>query len=748
MAIDDNMKEANKGIEKIQAKLDEEVIDLREYWRVLRRHQYSILGLAFVAVLLAALVVFSMTPIYSSTSTLLIEAEKSNIVSIEEVYGVGNGNAEYFQTQYGILRSRQLAKMVIDKLKLADHPEFAEEEGGFSWRDLIPVGSDDSTDEAEAAAARMQELITDFQERLNIAPVRKSYLVNISFEANDRMLAAKVANALAEMYIESDLEARLQMTTKASGWLTKRLEGLREKLKASEEELQRYREQENLLESGGKSELTAKHIQELNEKLVSAQQRRALTEATYKQVQELKGKSWESYLSVPAVLNDPLVGNLKQAESEAKRKVSALSKRYGPKHPKMIQMKADLAEARANVRKRVQSVISGIEKEYRVASAEQSSVSSVLESTKGEMQQINRKGYRLGILEREVEANKQLYDMFMGRYKETSETAGLESVRARITDYAVPALKPAKPKKKLIILIAGFLGLFVGVLLAFLIEHLDNTIKLAVEMEEKLGLPVLGILPHLELNADSGETPLKYSREHKQSFFAESVRTVRTGILLSGLDDPHKIIVVTSSVPSEGKSTIAMNLADSLSDMNKVLLLDADMRRPSVGKNFGIKAGANGLSEFVSKSAKSDECIYQINNSNLYVMPSGVIPPNPLELLSSKTFGEALEELANTFDHIVIDSAPTLAVSDALVLSNHASGVIYVTKSDTTPIPAAQEGLKRLRKANAHLIGGVLNEVNPKKGLKAYAGYGEKGYYAGNYYGSYGYSQDQAEFGK
>jgi capsular exopolysaccharide synthesis family protein len=550
------------------------------------------------------------------------------------------------------------------------------------------------------------------------------------------------------MYIEADLEARLQMTTKASGWLTKRLEGLREKLKASEEELQRYREQENLLESGGKSELTAKHIQELNEKLVSAQQRRALTEATYKQVQELKGKSWESYLSVPAVLNDPLVGNLKQAESEAKRKVSALSKRYGPKHPKMIQMRADLAEARANVRKRVNSVIAGIEKEYRVASAEQSSVSSVLESTKGEMQQINRKGYRLGILEREVEANKQLYDMFMGRYKETSETAGLESVRARITDHAEPALKPAKPKKKLIILIAGFLGLFVGVLLAFLKEHLDNTIKLAVEMEEKLGLPVLGILPHLDLNLAGGETPLKYSREHKQSFFTESVRTVRTGILLSGLDDPYKVIVVTSSVPSEGKSTIAMNLADSLSEMNKVLLLDADMRRPSVGKNFGLKAGANGLSEYVSKSAKADECIYQINDSNLYVMPSGVIPPNPLELLSSKTFGDALEALSKTFDHIIVDSAPTLAVSDALVLSSHASGVIYVTKSDTTPIPAAREGLKRLRKANAHLIGGVLNEVNPKRGMKAYAGYGEKGYYAGNYYGSYGYSQDQAEFGK
>ncbi len=202
--------------------------------------------------------------------------------------------------------------------------------------------------------------------------------------------------------------------------------------------------------------------------------------------------------------------------------------------------------------------MAGVEKAFQIARVEQASVERSLGTTKGEMQEINRKGYQLGVLEREVVANRQLYEMFLGRFKETSETAGLEAAHARIADPAVPAISPSKPKKKLIILIAGFMGMFIGVLLAFLKEHLDNTVKTAGDLEEKLHLPVLGILPHLSLKIKKGETPLKYARENPKSYFAESVRTVRTGILLSGLDDPYKVIVVTSSVPGEGKSTVAM----------------------------------------------------------------------------------------------------------------------------------------------------------------------------------------------
>ncbi|MCP3669183.1 MAG: polysaccharide biosynthesis tyrosine autokinase [Gammaproteobacteria bacterium] len=730
---------------------EEEVIDLREYWSVLMRHRLSIMGLAFIFSLVAVLVVFSMDPIYRSTATLLIESQKTNVVSIEEVYGLGQANEEYYKTQFEILKSRDLSKKVIEKLNLAEHPEFLpEEEQGLlsGWVSTIktnlldkwlPVLPGDAAAEEELA---FEKLVVSFQESLNVAPVRKSQLAHISFEAKDRKLAALVANTVSETYIENDLQARMDMTTRATRWLTERLDGLRLKLRQSEQALQTYKEKEGLIEGSGVSTLTAQHIQDLNAKLVSAKQRMAVAETSLKQIKKLQGKGMSKYLSIPAVLRDPLMSVLKEKESEARRRVSSLSKRYGPKHPRMIQAKAGLAEARDGINTQIKHVISGVEKEFQVAKAEENVLKRSLGSRKGEMQKISSKGYEQGVLEREVEANKQLYDMFMGRFKETSETTGMESANARIADPAVPGIEPVKPKKKLIVLIAGFMGMFIGILLAFLLEHLDNTIKTAAKIEETLKLPVLGILPHLKINFGANETPLKYARENPQSFFTESIRTIRTGILLSSLDEPHKIIVVTSSIPGEGKSTVSMNLADSLGEMKKVLLVDADMRRPSIAKVWGLGSKHKGLSEFVAGNAELKECVHQVDGTKVFVMPSGEIPPNPLELLSSQRFINTLIKLGDSFEHIVVDSAPSLAVSDSLVLASQSSGVIYVIKSDATPAPMVQEGIKRLREVGSHLIGGVLNDVSEEKGKK---GYGKYGYYTGNYYGSYGYTSDNAK---
>ena len=281
-------------------------------------------------------------------------------------------------------------------------------------------------------------------------------------------------------------------------------------------------------------------------------------------------------------------------------------------------------------------------------------------------------------------------------------------------------------------MIATLIGLIVSIMLVFLFEYLDNTIKSIKDVEEKLKVPVLGMLPHLDLKNTPDKTPLDFSKSHPKSFFNESIKTVRTGVLLSSLDTKKKVIVVTSSIPGEGKSTTAMNLAASISELGKVLLIDGDMRRPTVGKAFGLEKSANGISECVTQSEKLTECMHQIDDGNLYVMPCGRIPPNPLELLSSNRFADTLAELSEHFEQIIIDSPPALVVSDALVLSSHASGVIYVVKADSTPYVMPQDGLKRIKKYNSHIIGGVLNEVT--KGSKS--GYGS--YYGGNYHYSYG----------
>ena len=482
-------------------------------------------------------------------------------------------------------------------------------------------------------------------------------------------------------------------------------------------------------------------MSELNQKLVLARQRRAEAYASYNQARSIKSVSDSEVNSIPAVLQDAHVGGLKSAEADARRKVSTLEKRYGPKHPQMIAAQADLAETEVRVNRRMRELLSGVERQYRVVSAEVTSLESALGETKGELQHINRKTYELGVLEREVETNRQLYDLFLGRLKETTETTGLQAANARIVDPAVPAIYPAKPKKKIIVLVAAFIGLFLGMVWAFLLEHLDRTIKGAGDMEDRLELPVLGILPHIDIKTKRGETPLRHVRENPQGLFSESLRTVRTGVLLSGLDTPHKVIVVTSAAPAEGKTTVAATLAETLAEMHKVLLLDADLRRPTLSRLYGIDKNQPGLSEYVSGSAELSECVTKLEDKNLHVLPAGTVPPNPLELLSSKRFSESVHKLSESFDQIVIDCAPALAVSDAMVLSTIASGVIYVVRADMTPYPMAQEGLKRLRRGNAHLVGGVLNQVPlDKKG--GYGKYGKYSYYGDQYYGSYGYTSD------
>lgn len=725
--------------EPVREEFDDETVDLREYWRIIHSHKWSIIGIA----LLFVLVVFKQRPVYQATASLLIEPESTRIVQIEDVYAV-SGDDAYYRTQVEILKSRALAARVIDKLSLADNPEFLpQKDSGWSfrlnWREWfaawLPAADEGAPDpEAEALAAR-EALIGDFLDRLKVAPVRNTRFVRISFEAHDPALAALIANTLADTYIESDLDARLEMTKKATAWLASRLEELKKKLRVSEQALQAYREKEKLIDSGGVGTLTAEQLQDLRQNLVVAEQERIRAQAAVSQVRAAKGDP-DKLSSIPAVLNDPVVSSLKGAEVDAERRLKILAKRYGAKHPKMAAARADLQEARAAVRKRVSSVIASLVKEYQVALTNERAIRASLENAKDEMQSIHRKSYQLNVLEREVDSNRQLYEMFLRRLKETSQAGDLQKANARIADPAAVPVVPVKPKKRQIVSIAGVLGLLFGIGLAFLLERLDNTFKRASDVEERLGLPLLGAVLHLKLG--KGETPLDYARSHPQSRFAESIRTVRTSVLLSGLDEPYKVIVITSSVPGDGKSTLAMNLADSLGEMHKVLLIDADLRRPTVATTWGLDRKAKGLSEFLSQSANASECVHQLDERNVYVMPSGVVPPNPLELLSSRRFKEALDTLGRTFDHIIIDSAPALAVSDALVLSRNASGVIYVIKADSTPYPAAQEGIKRLRHYKAHLIGAVFNDVSQKK-KKGYGYYDGDG---GGYYASYGYTQD------
>jgi succinoglycan biosynthesis transport protein ExoP len=669
---------------------------------------------------------------------LLIESQQENVVSIEEVYGLQGGNDEHIQTQNQILQSRELAERVINELGLAKHPEFdpTVEKPGLKLdpRSWIPKSWTSDSDKPVSEQAIQNAIVETFFSNLTVSLIRNSQLITVSFDANDPALAEKVPNSLANAYIESDLESRLGMTEKAAVWITERLDNLRVNLEASDKALQAFLEKENLVDVQGIDSLTSMELDEITREMTEVRRTRTEAEELFRQSKALQGQPSTAYESIPAVLNDQNVQSAKQLQAEANRKVSELSKRYGPKHPKMIAAVNELDTANTHVSTQVMNVVASVENQYQLAMAKERELNRSLEQTKGTMSDLNRQENNLRALERDVQSNRQLYDMFLTRYKETNVVGDLQTASARVVDKATLPTEPFKPKKSLILLISIFISMTAGIILAFLKESLDNTMSDTAVVENRLHMPVLVILPVMQGWLKKNKHPIKDYTHEVQPGFSENVRTIRTGLLLSSLDEQKKIILVTSSVPGEGKSLMSVNMALSLAQMGKVLLIDADMRRPSIAGIFGIEKGGDGLSQFIASSASLEESVHRHDDMNLYVMPAGIIPPNPLELLSSNRFKQGLKVLIDKFDHIVIDSAPTIAVADATVISQHVNSLIYMVKADETPYQLAQEGIKRLKHVNAPFTGVVLNQVKPPNKP------GKYGYYGGDYYKYYGYS--------
>lgn len=721
--------------------VEDDEIDLRLYISILLRYKWKIFLLTILITLLALVVSFSLTPIYQSTTLVLIESDNAKVISIEEIYGISSANREYFQTQLEILKSRSLVEKLVNKLNLTQHRLYdpvQQVPSRFAIKPLLQHWLPESWGLFPEKAPPTQTEIFNatvgaVMKNLSITLLRNSQLVKISFESPDPALAKQVPNELADIYIENDLEARLQMTQKATSWLTARLEGLREKLEASEKALQAYMEKNELIDVEGVKSVTAGQLTNMSSDLTEAKRKLAELGVIFRQTQALKGQPASYYESIPEVLRHPLVQRLKEVELDKERSLSELSKRYGKKHPSIIAAQSELDSAKANTASQIRKVISGIQKNYEAAQENVRILQSSMRITENEIQDITRKGYKLAVLKREAETNRQLYDMFLKRFKETDAAQSQQSTIARIVDPAVEPNQAIKPKKPLIVVIAFVLGLMFSILLVFLLEHLDNTIKTFEDVELKLGILLLGFLP--KLNKKQEKNIGFISLQDDKTQFAESIRTIRTGIMLSGLDNPHKVLLITSTIPAEGKTTLAMNQAFALGQLKKTILIDADLRKPSIGRRLGLSIKTPGLSEVVAGEKPLADCIQKVEGLSVDFLLSGMIPPNPLEMLSSTHFQAILAALEKDYEQIVIDSAPAHAVSDALVLSKYANAVVYVVKADETPYQLVQSGLKRLQQVEAPVLGVILNQFNIEKATKYY--YGKQAYYYKTYYGQY-----------
>lgn len=718
-------------------------LDLVEYWRSITKRKWAILAFGLVVALLAGVIVFALTPIYRATTTVLIEANKNKVVSIEDVYTGMGQSREYFQTQVEIIKSREVAMRAIETLKLWDYPEFdpRKKEKGQLQELQEKLGiSEEVAPKEWTPTALANAVYGKFSKQLSIEPVRLSQLAKVSFESSSPALAALVANTVANTYIENDLDARYKMTKQASGWLQERLSSLKTKLDDSERSLQNYREKAGIVDVKSAAQSGAgKQIEEVTQRLVETRLRRAEAENAYNQIKSV-GKNGD-FSSLPAVVRNSNVSEALKTQAEAERTMSEVSQRYGFEHPKYVAAEAQLKSARENVKRQVDSVVGSVTREYEVAVGTERALEGTLNSARGSIQNLNRKEFELGVLEREVDSNRQIYDMFMKRAKETNVSGDLQSAVARVVDTAVVPGSPVKPQKAQIIGIAFMLGLFIGVLVSLLLDRLDNTIKTTEDVEAKLKAPLLTTLPLLDKGDTDRTASARLFLDNPKSIYSEAIRTARTGVLLSAIDVPNRILLVTSSLPGEGKTTFSINLALAHSQTKRTLLIDADMRRPAITKGLDLAPGAKGLSELVAGTAVLDDCLQAVPGSTLSVLGSGRIPPNPLELLLSQKFKSTLDELAAIFDIIVIDSPPVELVSDALVISAHATGVIYTVKAADTPYPLARKGLQRIRRADGEVMGVVLNRFDFKQAEKyygEYSGYGKYGYGKGGYRAGYG----------
>lgn len=711
---------------------NDDVIDLRRYFSVIGRAKWRIMLLAVLITAFTVVIVLNMRPVYSAKATLLIEAQQAKAVKIEEVYGMNSSQQEYYLTQFEILKSRSIAETVIDKMGLAVNDEFKMEPSlTDKLKEWFPALSEDQSkvDPIAKRAADREKLVEAFMKRLSIEPVRKTQLVNISFEAYDAQLAADVANAVGDAYIDSQLEAKMGITQKANTWLGGRLGELRMRLDESEKSLQEFRVREGLIDVSGVRSLGSQELERLGVEITQARAKKAQIDSFVRVVNQYGSNNIERLESLQEITAHSGIQNVKIELVQAERKVSELSKVFGPKHPKLIGAKSELATVQDNLRNQIKQLIDGVKDEADTVSQNLAALEAEMAKSKGLYQDLSGKEAEYQRLQREVETNRQLFETFMARQKETEVTSDFNSAIARFTDRATTTSEPIKPKRKIIVVLAFVGALLFGVVIAFVQESLNDTIKTTQDIEQQLQQRALGMMPHVHGKLSLAEANrLFFAPEQRQ--FSESVRSVRTSVSLLGIERPIQVLAVTSSVPEEGKSTVSSNLSFALGQLERVLLIDADMRKPTIAKRFGLPAFQVGLANYLAGTESLEDCIVTDQVSGIDVMSAGTIPLNPLELLSSPRLSELLTELKGRYQRIVIDTPPVHAVSDALVVSQLVDAVVVVVKADQTRSGLVKHSLASLINAHARVLGVVLNDIDLKKAEKYYGAYGYYQYYA------------------
>jgi len=710
-------------------------VHLSDYLRVLHKRRWSALTVFLIVVVTVCLYTFTTPPIYEARVQILIEKEASNVVTFKEAVEQNQITDDYYQTQYRILQSRALARRTLETLKLWGDPLFnptSDRPGMLGTLAAAPASlvsrwfksSSSPIEPPNSDETKTQSRTVDrFLSNLIISPVRNSRLVDVKFEAPDPVLAASVANGLAKAYIEQNLEYKFLSSKEASDWLGQRLAEQRKQVEGSEQALQHYREQTDAVSLEERQNIVVQKLADLNAAVTRAKTERIQKEAAYNQIRALQNDR-SAVDTFPAILSNTFVQQQKTELADLQRQQAQLSEKLGPNHPDMVKVGLAIRTAEAKIQGEIAKVVQSMRNDYQQTLAQERSLTNALEQQKRDALELNRKGIAYGVLARDAASNRQIFDSLMQRTKETGISGELRTSNIRVVDPAETPRRPASPNVRGNLLVAFFGGSVLAIGLAFFFEYLDNRIKSPEEIKRHLGLPFLGMIPAL---FDEGMTnPLINNGVPPD--FCESFRAVRTNVLFSSAAEGSRSLVITSTGPGEGKSLVSANLAIGLAQSGlRVLLIDADMRKPRVHSVFG-KPQEPGLSNVLVGSARASESVHTTTVPGLWMMSAGALPPNPAELLGSKRFSDLMASLGPHFDWVIVDTPPVMPVTDSAVVSHLTNGVLFVVGAEMTSRYAAQRAVEQLGHGHAKFVGVVLNRVDLRHNAYYYSQYYRREY--------------------
>lgn len=684
---------------------------------------------ALLAVVLPVIPLVLIAPsVYESSARLMLEPVAATPMSFRDGQNVEGNGARSFETQAETLRNRTVAQKAVERLRLWESPAFLSSNDALGVREVVRWVSDETigrftsrpapaVTDKDRAAALVDLLIS----RVSVRPIENSRLVDIVVESRDPGLAATIANTLAQLVVEQDMESRFQSARHASEWLDKRLAEQRAVVDASESALQQYREEHGTVSLDDRQNITVQRLADLNGALTKAKTERISKEGLYNQLMALENDR-AALDTFPVILSNAYIQQLKAQVADFQKELANLSERYGERHPEVVRVKTALQAAEARLQGEIAKTVESVKNDYLAARSQEQSLAAALETQKRQTLDVNRVEIQYASLERDAQSNRLVLENLLQQAKQSGLAAAANASNIRVVEQAVVPVAPVRPQRGRALLLTLFGAALLSVGLAFVVEYLDTRVKSPEEIRMYLGVHCLGMMPVV------GPKDLEHSAplvgRHSSADFSEAVRRIRTSLMMSSLRDSVKTLAVTSTSPEEGKTVVASNLAVVLAQAGRhVLLIDADMRRPRIHEVFDVPQSPGLSSALIHPRDSLAEIIRRDSVSGLEILAAGSTPPNPAELLAMPAFRELLDRLIPAYDHIIIDCPPIMAVTDASLVANEVSGVVFVIGAEATTRAAARTALDELRESRDNIVGAVLNRVDLRHNSYYYARY-------------------------